>query len=461
MKELSVEALVEQVLARSPTLAEMVAAWQAAAARYPQVTSLDDPMLGLQAAPGAWVSRDLDGGVRIDVAQKYPWPGKLALRGENALAQASAAAQDVEDTRLQLVESARRAFYDYYLVERALAVNQENLRLLREFRENAETRYETGRATQQDVLQADVEIGRAQERQVSLQRLRPVAVARLNTLMHLPPDSPLPSPPAKIELAEELPEAAVLRTWALQRRPDLRALAERIKAEQASLRLAYKDYYPDFEVMAAYDSIWQEKPLRPQVAVRINLPVRCERRAGAVAEAQARLAQRIGELNRQADQVNFQVQQAYEQVQEGEQVVRLYEKTILPAARANVQAARSAYVTGAIPFLSLVEAQRNVVGLQDRYYEALADYHRRRASLERAVGGPLAPSHGPGGARPVPGAPCGVAPAGPPAAGLKRRNAARPRRPAGQALCPFSSGMGRALTSTVPRFISKCHFHSA
>ena len=42
-----------------------------------------------------------------------------------------------------------------------------------------------------------------------------------------------------------------------------------------------------------------------------------------------------------------------------------------------------------LPFLNLIEAQRNAVGLRDRYYEALAEAVRRRATLERAVGGPL------------------------------------------------------------------------
>jgi hypothetical protein len=46
-------------------------------------------------------------------------------------------------------------------------------------------------------------------------------------------------------------------------------------------------------------------------------------------------------------------------------------------------------VTAKIPFLSLIEAQRNLVNLRDRYYEAVADYFRRRATLDRVVGGPL------------------------------------------------------------------------
>ena len=45
----------------------------------------------------------------------------------------------------------------------------------------------------------------------------------------------------------------------------------------------------------------------------------------------------------------------------------------------------AAYVNGQIPFLTLVEAERSVVGLRDRYYELVADYYRRLATLERVV----------------------------------------------------------------------------
>src|SRR5262249_30088282 len=144
MAEMSVEALVEQVLVRNPSLAQMAAAWQAASARYPQVTSLEDPVFGASFGPASIGSNEVDFAYRLEISQKYPFPGKLPLRGKAALAEASAAGRDVEDVRLQLVESAKSAFYEYYLVGRALAVNEESLRLLNEFRQNAETRYKTG-----------------------------------------------------------------------------------------------------------------------------------------------------------------------------------------------------------------------------------------------------------------------------------------------------------------------------
>jgi outer membrane protein TolC len=287
--ELAVGPLVQAVLTRNPTLAQMVAAYEAAQARYPQVTSLDDPTFTTTLAPaGIGTIQNRNRGYRLDISQRLPWCGKLALRGENAKAQARAAANDLDDTRLQLVESAKAAFYDYYQAYRALEVNAENLRLLREFRRNAEARYRTGQVPQQDVLQADVEVGRQQRRNLTLERMRQVAAARINTFLNLDPDGPLPPPPRKVDVEEELPEAGALRAAALARRPDLQALANRIAADEASLGLAYKDYYPDFQLMTAYDTFWVEQQLQPQVAVQMNLPVRLARRDAAVWEAKTR-----------------------------------------------------------------------------------------------------------------------------------------------------------------------------
>jgi outer membrane protein TolC len=400
MSELSVDVLVREVLARNPSLAQMTAAWQAASAKYPQVTSLDDPMFAATVGPGTFAPDDpgINFAYRLEISQKYPWPGKLKLRGQAALADARAAGNEVEDTRLQLIESARSAFYDYYLVARALEVNDANLRLLKRFKENAQDRYQRGLVPQQDILQAAVEIGRERQRRLTLERMREVAVARINTLLNLSPDEALPAPPKQLQVAEALPDAGQLRELALARRPDLQALANRIASEEAALALAHKEFYPDLEPFFMYDRFMgnneQNKDLAAMVGMKLNLPVRLARRRAAVAEAEARLSQRRAELAKQVNQANFDVQQAYAQVRESSKTVRVYEQTILPASRENVEAAQSAYETGKVPFLSLIEAQRSRVMLLDRYYEAVADYFRRLATLERVIAGPAMPGIG-------------------------------------------------------------------
>jgi outer membrane protein, heavy metal efflux system len=386
---LTADTVVGVVLEQNPTLDQMRATAAAVAARYPQVTSLDDPTATAWTAPGSVGSPNVNYAARIEVAQKLLYPGKRGLKGSAVRAEALAATEDVEDIRLQLAESALAALADYSLAVKATTVAEENAKLLGEFRKNAEARYKAGQGQQQDVLQADVEIARQEERLVSLRRARLVAVARLNTLMHLPLDGPLP-PPADAGPPAPLPDAAKLREVALGR-PDVRALVARVGAEEAALALALKEYQPDVEVMAAYDGFWQgtDRPLQWQVGVRTNLPVRFARRGGAAEEARAKVAQRRAELARLTDQVGLQVQEAFEQAREADEVVKLYETKILPAAAANVKEAQAGYTNNRVPFLNLIEAQRNAVGLKDRYYEAVAEVARRRAVLERAIGVPL------------------------------------------------------------------------
>jgi outer membrane protein TolC len=390
--ELSLAGLIDEVLNRNPSLAQMAAAWEAASARYPQVTSLDDPMFAGMIAPASFGSNAVEPGYRVEVSQKLPFPGKLRLRGQGAAAETSAAQNDVDDMRLRLIEAARLAFFDYYLVDRAIAVNEESVRLLKEFKQNAEARYKTGLAPQQDIFQADVELGRQRERGLTLARVRKVAMARINTLQNVPANEPLPPAPQKLGNVSRLPPLEHLQTLALAERPDLKALQDRIRAEQAALALALREYCPETEVLAAYDTIMGNGPSRdlaPQVGFRLNLPVRLSRRHAAVAEAHAKIAQKQAELMSQVNQVQFQVQEAHAQLVESERIVALYNKDILPAAEKNVKAAQAAYVTGKIPFLSLIEAERNVVNLRDRYYEATADYFRRQATLERVIAAPL------------------------------------------------------------------------
>jgi outer membrane protein TolC len=382
----------------------MTAAWEAATARVPQVTSLDDPLAGTALAPAA-LGMD-PAAFRIELFQRIPYPGKLALRGDVARAEASAVSRDVEGMRQQLIEAARDAFFEYYLIARSAEVNDEVLESLRASRSTAESLYTTGRVKQQDVLVLDVELGRRKNRSILLERQKAVAVARINALLHQPTDTPLPPPPKAVKVEGELPDPKMLQEQALSQRLDLLALQDRIAGAQASIQLALKEYYPDFDLMAAYDNMWDEPNMRAQIGVRINLPIRLAKREGAVAEAHARLAELSAQYARQQDQAAFEVRQAYEQWRESHRSVKLFETEVLPAARLSVKAAQAGYVPGDVPLLVLLEAQRNLADLQEQYYQATAEFFRRRTVLQRALSGPPSSSPLPVPAdRPSPGQP--------------------------------------------------------
>jgi cobalt-zinc-cadmium efflux system outer membrane protein len=385
-QQLELAPLQGEVLARNQTLAAMRAAWLTAQERYPQARALDDPVLnsGIAGIPGN------SAGYVVGGAQKLPWFGKRNLRGQAALAESRAARWDVDDARLQIIESTGIAYYDYYLVRQDLKLNEQNAAKLREFHDIAARKYEANVAPQQDMLQAEVELAELARRQIELERLERIAVARINTLMHRPPDAFLPPAPVRLDAPVVLLSATELRAIALSRRPDLASLSAKLRAEQARLQLAQKEFLPDVEVFGRYDNFWSQASLRGQVGVNMNVPLYRDKRYAAVREAQYRLSQRRAEYQQRIDDINREVQTAYEQFDEAQQTVGLYTRQILPAAQKNVDSAFAAYETGRGDFLRLVAAQRQLIGLQERYQESIANYHRRRVELERVVGQPLA-----------------------------------------------------------------------
>lgn len=387
--ELSVELYVAEVLQRNPTLTAAAAAWQAASQRYPQVIALDDPMLQTAFGPAAWGNDGLDGGYMVGVSQKVPWNGKRELKGQMALWDANAAKWDSVDVRVQLTEAARLAYYEYFLVERQLEVNRANLAIMQEFRDIAQARYEVNASPQQDVLQANVELGSLERRGLELQQRHQTAVARINTLLHRSPLAPVPPAPDDLAIETEPVLDDSLLTVAIQQRPDLAALASRIESERAAVALACREYYPDLEFMARYDAFWQEKPLRPMVGVNLNIPLNHERRHAAVNEAGYNLLRLQAEYARQSDSVMNSVKAAQARLEESRSAIDLYRDQIIPAAEANVAAARAGYEAGQVSFLNLVEAQRQLNDLQEQLYETIAEYHSRQAQLEREMGGSL------------------------------------------------------------------------
>ena len=59
---------------------------------------------------------------------------------------------------------------------------------------------------------------------------------------------------------------------------------------------------------------------------------------------------------------------------------------ILPGARQVFEAATESYREGKLNYLNVLDAQRTLFEAKGQYIEALADYHKAKADLERLTG---------------------------------------------------------------------------
>jgi outer membrane protein, heavy metal efflux system len=385
--ELDREKLLVSVLARNPSIAAARAAWQAALARYPQDTALPDPMFSYAARPASFGSNEVNAGNDFDLAQSFPFPGKLTLRGERALDQADAAQAEFEAERERLVALASTLFDDYWLAARALETNQSQLELVSRARAVALSRYSSGSGTQADVLGADSERAMLEHRGVELASTRRIALERINTLLHRAPGLLLPEPPRDLEqpMTHALDEDALVAE-AFSARAELRAQAAQVRAREADVALARREFLPDFTLRGGYESTWQEPPLRPVVGVELNLPIELGRRRAALEEADARLSRERSRLRKLEDEVRLQVVSALERLRESQHLCEISQSQLLPAAQARAAAARIAFSTGHSTFLEWADAERGVRAAEEAALTARAGLDRRGAELRRALG---------------------------------------------------------------------------
>ncbi|MBW3564497.1 MAG: TolC family protein [Acidobacteria bacterium] len=378
--------LVLSVLQRNPDIEAARQALRAAEQRIIQAGALDDPMLMSSIAPLSIGGSDRFG-ARIEGRQRLPFPGKRKLRTDIARAKSAVAQNDLESLRLQLALITSTLYDEYYLVERSLEITREHIALLGELKESAEAQYVVGRASQQDPLQAEVELTHLVHQEIILATDRREIIARLNELLHRAPAADLPSPPRQLLASEiEIPDREMLQALALERQPVLEAASARLEAERAGIELARLDFYPDFDLMGSYNSMWMSTEHQYMVGVGINLPVWREKRRAAVREAEAEAESVENEIASIKDEIMSEVERAWLEIAEARHVIELYSDRLLPAARDQVAAAHAGFIADRNSFVAVVEAEKNLRSVELRYEEAIAALMTATSRLERAVG---------------------------------------------------------------------------
>ncbi|HYT72919.1 MAG TPA: TolC family protein [Gemmatimonadales bacterium] len=376
----------------NPMLSAARSSAAAAAQRVGPAGALPDPQLqlGLMNRMAAEFGSTTDPMTmnQVQLMQMLPWPGKLSSARSAARHAARAAGADAEEQARMLTAQVRMAYYDVAYADRALDVMQRTQGLLRQFLDVSTTMYAVGSAVQQDVLRAQVEVARMAEEITRMEQDRVAGVARLNALLGREAGSAvgaleLPAP------AGELPEADSLIARARDRRPALRAGAERVAAAEASLSAARRELIPDLQLGFAY----QARPAFPNMLslmVGLNLPIF----AGPKQLAMRREMAAMRDMS-QAELANLRNETAARIIETRARAVRdrnlarLYRTSILPQARAAVQASLASYRVGRVSFMQLLDNQMTVNRYETEAHRLLADYHQAVGELAALTGADL------------------------------------------------------------------------
>ncbi|MCJ7501841.1 MAG: TolC family protein, partial [Acidobacteriia bacterium] len=284
----------------------------------------------------------------------------------------------------------KQAYFDLYFTDQSFTTLRKDRELLEKLAKVAEIRYSVGKAVQQDVLRAQVELSRLAERQTLLEQTRQTLVAQLNSLRDAPMDAPLGSPlevrASTLALSfDDLLAAAQASFPVLKRQQAL------VEANRFAVELARKEVRPNFTLGYTY---MQRAGLPDMYGITFSISLPLFHRAKqdqAVAEAAANLeSERRMEANERAG-LRYRVKQEYLQAQAADQLLKLYAQGIVPQSTLALESSLASYETGTTDFLTVLSNFTTVLDYELGYCQQLATHEKALARLEELTGLNLIP----------------------------------------------------------------------
>jgi outer membrane protein TolC len=388
---LTLQAALDEALARNPELIALRAQLEADRRGPDQARVLMPPMLEAQIWQWPLNTVNPSGATYMFMAeQQFPGRGKRDLRAKLSLAEVAASEAAIPIRARDIVGDIKRTYAELFLSRKSVEVTNETIALLRQIADGTQVRYASGKGAQQDVLKAVVEISRLHEDVVrQTERVR-LAEARLNTLLGRDAAAAV-GPLAEPVGTAALPPVGDLQAIALERQPELaRARAEIARAEAAAA-FARGERKPDFFVRGGYmlmpgdagaftASVGISWPNAPWSRKRVELAIE-------QAELDTRAAQ--ARYDAAVNALRLTVQEAYVRLESATARAALLRTSIEPQSEHALDVSRVGYQADRGGFLDIIDNQRLVIDARLGYYRALADMEQARADLERAVGAPI------------------------------------------------------------------------
>jgi outer membrane protein TolC len=318
--------------------------------------------------------------------------------------------------REELRMGVKQAYYLILVTERALAVAKTTVVNLTSHLNVARNFFEVGMVPQNQVLQAEVELAKAQQEQTTQERNLVVNRARLNLLLRRPVDFPLKIRDELRHNRFPLDMEQCLAT-SLKDNPEIRQARNLVETGAKNVDLARSQLYPTVAVTWASNSLGDTASVGDRsdwnmaAVASFNL-WEWGRTKADVEISKVNLNRAIDTLEALEDEIKLEITTNYQTLLSVGRNIGVAAKAVEAAAE-DLRMVTERYQEQVATNTEVLDAQTRHSEAQYLYFEALFNYNLAWATLERTMGrrvttsglAPAEPAHLPLPVRPaVPGA---------------------------------------------------------
>lgn len=320
--------------------------------------------------------------LKMGVSQRIPRGESLALRQQKLETLAGQHPELRRDRNARVRLEVSQIWLDLYLAQQSIALIEQDRNLFEQLGDVAAANYASalGRARQQDVIRANLELTRLEDRITALTARRDVASAKLTewlgdrflyenlglsvgTTVMAEPSLPELKPLSKRQSRLLEPDALQRLTESLYQHPLIRAIDQRVRAGKIDVKLAQQLYKPQWNINAAYswrddDDFGNSRADLFSVGVSFDVPLFTERRQDKQVSASVANAEAIKTEKRLLLQKLLSgTQQTWASIQRLKERQSVYQNSILMQIHEQAEAALTAYTNDDGDFAEVVRAR--------------------------------------------------------------------------------------------------------
>ena len=330
---------------------------------------------------------------RLSLRQSFPWFGTLGNKKDISFEMSNVSYKKFQSEFLKLSYQVKSAYYDLYFLGRELEITKANIELLTFWESVARTKYQVALEQHPDVIKAQVELGKLEDRMLTLEDQVKPTIARLYAVLNVSYSITL-TIPESINIFEEPAAEKNYIIKILSNNPNLSAIKHMIEKEGKAVQLANKSSLPNFtlgidyiETGEALNPTMDESGKDPWIAsIGINLPIWFGKNNAKKNEAKANkisaeylLKDKENQLTATAETIIFQHDDALRKIQ-------LYRDGLVPKAEQSLNAAYTSYQAGKADFLNVLDAQRQLLDFQLMLDMSKTNLAKRKAELDMLTG---------------------------------------------------------------------------
>jgi len=390
-QELKLSDLTEEALKNSPEIQASLSKIEAARYRVSQATSLPDPLFtfGYQNEGFNRYTYGEEQGSQwmFSASQQFLFPGKRALKGEMVQRDAESMESMHELLKLKTVARVKELYFDLFLAYKNIDLLNDKRNLFLRIEDLTLSRYAAGRAVQQEVLMAQTEKYMLLEKEEmfkqkiqSLEVMLRAAIGREN--------GPSLGRPGDLVYQPFYLDADEAVKKALSNSPEIKSRNKIIEAADTKLRMAQKEYYPDFSINASYFNRSGDFKDMWSATATINIPLYFKtRQEPAVREAKAYLAQVKQELEAVKLMISAAIQDNISMLRSSEKLMDLYTNGLIPKNTQDVDLALTEYTNGRTDLIVVISRLKTLLDYEILYWNQFVEREKAIARLQAITEG--------------------------------------------------------------------------